>query len=295
MAEREKEIYKVTALGSVGNILLTVLKFIAGILGRSSAMIADAIHSLSDLITDFIIIIFVKTASKPRDKTHEYGHGKFETLATFIVGAILIIVGIGILINGIEDCIKCFQGHPQEAPGWIALIVAAISIILKEALYHITLHVGKKWNSDVVVANAWHHRTDSISSIATLLGIAGAMFLGEKWRVLDPLAATLVSFFIIKVGYDVCRPSVDELLERSLPQETEKKICNIIENIDGVRKYYDLCTRRIGNRIAIECIINLDKDLSLVEADMIARKIELNLKKEFGKKTHVMLRLVPDY
>lgn len=293
VGKREKEIYKVTALGSVVNVLLTILKFVGGIVGRSSAMIADAVHSLSDLITDFIIFIFVKTAAKPCDKTHEYGHGKFETLATFLVGGILLIVGIGILINGIKDCIYCLQGHTLPKPGWIALAVAAIAILSKEALYHITLRVGKKWNSEVVVANAWHHRSDSISSIATLLGIAGAMFFGIRWRILDPLAATLVSFFVMKVGYDVLRPSVDELLERSLPPETEKKINEIMQAVEGIISLRDIHTRRIGQNIAIEIEADMDGSLSLSQASAIADKAEQKLKETFGKDTHVGIRMRP--
>lgn len=293
MGQREKEIYKVTALGSVVNVLLTILKFVGGILGRSSAMIADAVHSLSDLITDFIIFIFVKTAAKPCDKTHEYGHGKFETLATFLVGGILLIVGIGILINGIKDCIYCLEGHTLPKPGWIALAVAAIAILSKEGLYHITLRVGKKWDSEVVVANAWHHRSDSISSIATLLGIAGAMFFGIRWRILDPLAATLVSFFVMKVGYDVLRPSVDELLERSLPPETEKKIKDIMQAVEGIESLRDIHTRRIGQNIAIEIEADMDGKLPLTQASDIADKAEQKLKEAFGKDTHVGIRMRP--
>lgn len=293
VSQREKEIYKVTAAGSVVNLLLTILKFIGGIVGRSSAMIADAVHSLSDLLTDAIIFIFVKTAAKPSDRTHEYGHGKFETFATFLVGLILMLAGLGILVDGIRECVECIKGHPQASPTWIALAVAFISIISKEALYHVTLHVGKKWDSEVVVANAWHHRTDSISSIATLIGIAGAMFLGERWRILDPLAATLVSFFIMKVAIDTIRPSVQELLERSLDQPVEDKIKKIAESVNGVHHINDLRTRRIGQNIAIEFDALMNGDITLKQADAIATEIETRLKKEFGSKTHIGIRIMP--
>lgn len=291
--KREKEIYKVTALGSAVNVLLTILKFVGGFIGRSSAMIADAVHSLSDLITDFIVFIFVKTAAKPSDRTHEYGHGKFETLASFLVGCILLLVGLGIFIEGLLDCIRCLRGHVLPKPGWIALAVALISILSKEGLYHITLRVGKKWNSEVVIANAWHHRSDSISSIATLLGIAGAMFFGVKWRILDPMAATLVSFFIIKVGYDVIKPSVDELLERSLPPETEKRILEIVNAIEDITEISEVRTRKIGNNIAIEFDAFMDPDLHLSEADSIADDAECRLKEAFGPETHIGIRIKP--
>lgn len=290
---REKAIYRITLIGSLVNILLTVLKFVAGVVGHSSAMIADAVHSLSDLVTDIIVILFVKTASKPSDRTHEYGHGKFETLATFLVGLILMGVGVGILYHGILECIACIEGKPQEAPGWIALAVAVISIVAKEALYHSTLNVGREWNSEVVIANAWHHRSDSISSIATLIGIAGSMFLGVEWRILDPLAASLVSFFIIKVGYDTIQPSVDELLERSLPIETEKRIGEIIRSVEGVNDFDKLHTRKIGRRLAIEVDVKLNGKMTLEDASHVTDKIKDALRREFGGDTHVGIGLEP--
>lgn len=293
ISQREKEIYKVTAAGSAVNVLLTILKFIGGVLGRSSAMIADAVHSLSDLVTDFIVFIFVRTASKPSDRTHEYGHGKFETLATFIVGVILIVVGIGILVSGVRDCLACFSGRILPAPTWIALAVAVISIASKEILYHVTLRVGKKWESEVVIANAWHHRSDSISSVATLIGIAGAMFLGAKWRVLDPMAATLVSFFIMKVGYDTVKPSAQELLERSLDPLVEQEIERIALSVEEVRKVDDLRTRRIGQNIAIEMKVYVEADITLRQANAVANEIERRLQNAYGSKTHVGIRMEP--
>ena len=291
--EREKKIYLVTAIGSIINVLLVAFKFVAGIIGRSSAMVADAIHSLSDLLTDIIIIVFVKTASKPIDHTHEYGHGKYETLATLIVGVILFIVGIGIMISGIEDCVKFFQGERGERPRMIALIAAVLSIVLKEWAYRYTLSEGKKVNSPVLIANAWHHRTDAFSSIATLIGVAGSMFLGKNGLILDPLAAILVSFYICKSGYDVVKPSIDELLERSLPIETEKEIREILKSVEGIEGIHNLKTRKIGNRIAIETHAEMDGKISLEDAHRIATKAEKEIKKKYGQKTHVGIHMEP--
>lgn len=290
---REKTIYKVTAVGSIVNIVLTVFKFIGGIVGKSSAMIADAVHSLSDLITDLIIIVFVRTASKPVDRSHEYGHGKFETLATLIIGGILIAVGLGIMIAGIRDCINIFDGKLGDRPGMIALIAAVVSIVLKEAVFHYTFVKGRKINSPILIANAWHHRSDSYSSIASLLGVGGSMFLGEHWRILDPLAAILVSLYICKTAFDVIKPSADELLEKSLPPETEKEIRDILNSVPGIEGVHKLKTRKIGNQIAIEVHTNMDGKMPLEEAHRLASKAEYKLKKRYGTKTHVGIHMEP--
>ena len=210
---REKEIYKVTIVGSIVNFVLLAFKFVAGILGHSAAMLADAVHSLSDFVTDVIVLVFVRISNKPQDKDHDYGHGKYETLATAIIGILLLLVGFGILWNGAFSIWAFMKGEQLEAPGMVALIAALISILLKEILYQYTVIKGKNLNSQAVVANAWHHRSDAFSSIGTAIGIGGAILLGEHWRVLDPIAAVIVSFFIMKVAIQLLIPCVDELLE----------------------------------------------------------------------------------
>ena len=290
---REKEIYKVTAVGSVVNILLTAFKFVAGILGRSSAMVADAVHSLSDLVTDLIIFLFVRTAAKPSDKTHEYGHGKFETLATLIVGCILFIVGLGIMVSGVKDCIDYYHGEIGERPRMIALIAAGLSILLKEGVFRFTLVRARKIDSPILIANAWHHRSDAFSSLATLIGVAGSMFLGEKGLILDPLAAILVSLYICKSGYEIIKPSMDELLERSLPSETEKEIRTILKSVPGIEGVHQLKTRKIGNQFAIDVHTNMDGRMSLNDAHHIATVAENKIKKRFGSKTHVGIHMEP--
>lgn len=293
MDNREKIIYRTTLIGTAVNAILIVLKFIAGFVGRSSAMVADAVHSLSDFVTDVIVLVFVKIAGKPRDKGHEYGHGKFETLATVIIGLILVIAGIGLMINGIELVIKSIKGDILPQPGAIALIIAVVSILSKEWLYRFTIRKGKEVNSQAVIANAWHHRSDAISSGGTLVGIAGAMFLGERWRILDPIAAIVVSLFIIKSGYDIMKPCVKELLEASLPEDQEQEIFNIVTSVPGIKNVHNLRTRRIGNGIAVDLHAKMDGNLSLSAAHAIATLAEKAIKQRFGDDTFVNIHMEP--
>ena len=290
---REKEIYKVTLWGGLGNLLLLIFKFVAGFVGHSSAMIADAVHSLSDFVTDIIVVVFVRIAGKPQDESHDYGHGKYETLATAIIGAVLLFVGVGILVNSLKSIIAVFNGVVLEAPSLVALIAAAVSIVVKELLYQYTVFKGKKLNSKAVIANAWHHRSDAFSSIGTLVGIGGAIFLGEKWRVLDPVAAFVVSVFIIKVSVELIKPCLDELLEKSLPKEVEDKILEIILSHPEVSSPHHLRTRRIGNNIAIEAHIRMDGNMSLKDAHDVTKRIEILLKEEFGPDTHIGIHMEP--
>lgn len=293
MTSREKEIYKVTLIGTVVNALLIVLKLVAGIIGRSSAMIADAVHSLSDFVTDAIVLIFVRIAGLPSDKGHDYGHGKYETLATLIIGCILAMAGIGLLISGIEQVVRSFNGELLPRPRMVALIVAVLSIASKEWLYRYTVKVGRATESQAVIANAWHHRSDAISSGGTLVGIAGAMFLGEQWRILDPLAAVMVSMFIIKSGYDIIRPSVSELLEASLPDSQEREIRTLVMSIDGIKNVHNLRTRRIGCTIAADMHVKMDGGMSLSEAHALASRAERAIKSQFGENSIVTIHMEP--
>ena len=290
---REGDIYRVTIIGSIVNFVLLIFKFIAGIAGHSAAMIADAIHSLSDFLTDIIVIIFVRISSKPADSSHKYGHGKYETLATAIIGCALLGVGVGILVEGIKDIIAVFNGATLEAPGMIALVAAGVSIVFKEALYRYTVLKGKALHSQAVIANAWHHRSDAFSSIGTLAGIAGAIFLGENWRILDPIAAVVVSFLIAKVALEILIGSLKELLEHSLPKDIEEEIINIILSVEGVASPHHLRTRRIGNNLAIEVHVRMDGNITLCRAHQMASVVEWMLKERFGKSTYVTIHTEP--
>ena len=290
---REKAIYQVTWAGSFVNFLLVVFKFIAGILGHSAAMIADAVHSLSDFATDIVVLIFTRISNKPQDKNHDYGHGKYETLATAIIGIVLFAVGAGICWNGLRAIQTVWQGGRLPVPGMLAFAGAIISIVSKELIYRYTIHVGRKINSNAVIANAWHHRSDAFSSIGTAMGIGGAIALGESWSVLDPMAAVIVSFFIMKVSVQLLKPCVDELTEKSLPDEIEKEICLIAENTPGVSAIHNLRTRRIGNHYAIEMHVRMDGHLTLYEAHAKASVIENKLKEKYGNETHVGIHVEP--
>ena len=290
---RQKGIFRVTIVGSIVNFLLLIFKFVAGILGNSAAMIADAVHSLSDFITDIIVVVFVKISSKPADKGHHYGYGKYETLATAIIGLILAGVGFGIFYNGAVKISAFISGETLPQPGMLALIAAILSILLKEILYHYTVVKGKRLNSQAVIANAWHHRSDAFSSIGTAIGIGGAILLGQQWRVLDPIAAIIVSFFIIKVAYQLIKPCLEELLERSLPDDVEENIRKTILSFPQITEPHHLRTRRIGNNIAIEAHIRLNGNLSLHDAHSITSEIEDELKRIYGNGTYIGIHMEP--
>lgn len=290
---REQEIYKVTLIGSAGNAVLLTFKFIAGVLGHSSAMIADAVHSLSDFVTDLLVLVFVGISAKPQDQSHDYGHGKYETIASFLIGLALVGAAVGILVSGVLKLVAWWGGQQLEAPGWIALWAALLSILIKELLYQYTARKGRALDSQVMVANAWHHRSDALSSVGAALGIGLAIWLGRRWTVLDPVASVVVGLMLVIVAYELLKASVGELTERSLPADTEQEIEQIIQSFDDVCQPHNLRTRRIGNRIAIEAHVRMDGQLPLHVVHERATTIERKLKDRFGAKTHVTLHMEP--
>lgn len=291
--ERTRKIYRVTWIGMVVNIALSLLKLAAGILGRSGAMIADAVHSISDLATDVIVLIFARISSKPEDAGHNYGHGKYETLASILISLALIAVGGGILADSIHNIRLVLTGEIIGRPGAIALIAAAISIVAKEVLYRYTVRVGRQTDSPSVVANAWHHRSDALSSIGTMTGIGLAYFLGDKWRIADPIAALIVAVFIFKVAFDLIRTGVGELLEKSLPEETEREILRIVTLDPAVREPHNLRTRRIGAAIAIEIHIRVDGAMTVARSHALTVGIERRLRERFGEGTMIAVHVEP--
>lgn len=291
--DREKKAARVTWVGFFTNLILSAAKIVAGVVGRSSAMVADGIHSLSDFVTDFIVIIFIKISSKNEDSDHPYGHGKFETFATMLISFALFIVAIGIFYSGSVKIYEVLNGRTIDRPTYLALIMAAVSIVVKERLYWYTIIIGRKIESPAVIANGWHHRSDAFSSIGTLIGISGAMFLGERWRILDPITSVIVGIFIIGVAYKLARPSIQELLEMSLPQEIEQNIEQKIQATPGVITFHHLRTRKNGNAFIIDMHIKVDARSSIVEAHDIATHVENNLKAAFGKHTQVNVHIEP--
>lgn len=290
---RERDIYKVTMVGSAGNVALLAFKFAAGVLGHSSAMIADAIHSLSDFITDVVLLAFVHMSAKPQDEDHDYGHGKYETFATLIIGLAIMAAATGIIISGVDKLVDWVGGRQLAAPGWLALAAALLSIVVKEVMYRYTVRRGKALDSPALVANAWHHRSDAMSSIGAAVGIGGAILLGNRWTVLDPLASVVVGLMLLKVAIGLLRSSVGELTEHSLSSEVEKEIEDIICSYPDVSDPHNLRTRRIGNRFAIEVHVRMDGNSTLTAAHNRATAIEQRLRQRFGKQTHISIHMEP--
>jgi cation diffusion facilitator family transporter len=291
--ERSKEIYKVTLVGGAVNVVLLLFKFVAGIVGHSAAMVADAVHSLSDFVTDIIVLVFVRISGKPKDKSHDYGHGKYETLAMTLIGIALLSVAIGIIYSGAIKITTWIQGGQLEAPGLLALWAALLSIVLKEGVYRYSMIKARQLQSQAVEANAWHHRSDALSSVGTAVGIGGAIFLGQRWTVLDPAASVIVGAFIVKVAVDLLRNGIGDLMEQSLPDAVEDEILRLAASVPGVVNPHDLRTRRIGNHYAIELHILMDGDLSLREAHDKATEVEDTLKSHYGEDTHVAVHVEP--
>ena len=291
--ERNQEIYKVTLVGGVVNVLLLLFKFVAGIVGHSAAMVADAVHSLSDFVTDVIVLVFVHISSKPKDKSHDYGHGKYETLAMTLIGVALLMVAIGIIYSGAMKIYAWTNGEQLEAPGTLALWAALLSVLLKEGVYQYSMVKARQLNSQVLEANAWHHRSDALSSVGTAIGIGGAIFLGQRWTVLDPIASLVVGAFIVKVAVDLLHSGIDDLMEHSLPEVVEEEILRIVGELPDVVYPHDLRTRKIGNHYAIELHILMDGDITLREAHNKASEVEELLRSRYGEDTHVAIHVEP--
>lgn len=292
--QRKSEIRRITLWGAVVNLLLTAGKLVAGALGHSAAMVADGVHSLSDLISDVVVLAFTHISAKGKDRDHSFGHGKFETLATLIISIILVIVGGKLMSEGIRSIIDIINGTVLPKPGIIALAAAAVSIAAKEILYHVTMKTGKRVQSPVVIANAWHHRSDALSSIGSLLGIGGAIILGSKWTILDPIASCAISIAIIIVAFRMAMPSIAELLEASLPEEIENQITATASAVEGVRDFHELKTRRNGISFIIDAHMTVDPDISIVEAHNIATRVEEALRTKFGSETQISIHMEPD-
>ena len=291
--EREDQIRRITLVGSAGNVLLVIVKFIAGVVGHSSAMIADAVHSLSDLLTDFIVLLFVGISARPQDSSHDYGHGKFETLASLMVSIALIGAAIGIIVSGASKFAAWLGGADLQSPGKLALWVAVISILVKELMYQYTARKGRDLESQALVANAWHHRSDALSSIGAAIGIAGAVLLGGRWTVFDPLASIVVGAMLIAVALKIMRPSLGELTDESLSEAQESEIMGIISSFPEVSEPHNLRTRHIGNKVAIEAHIRMDGEMTLNTVHQITSEIEQKLKDRFGADTIVTLHMEP--
>ena len=291
---RNKEIARVTLLGGVVNLLLVALKFVAGVAGHSSAMISDAVHSVSDFVTDIVVLVFVRIGGRPEDASHDYGHGKYETLATLFIGLALAAAAIGIVVSGASKLAAWAQGEDLPAPGKLALWAALISIVVKELLFQYTRFRARNLNSKALEANAWHHRSDALSSIGAAVGIGASILLGNRWTVLDPLASIVVGAMLVKVSWDLLGPSFGELTDQSLPEKTEQEILDIIASVPGVSAPHHLRTRQIGNYVAVEVHIRLDGNLTLHEAHEKASEVERRFHARFGDDSHIIVHMEPE-
>jgi len=290
---RTQRAQQVTWIGAVINVILSVCKILAGFFGKSSAMIADGMHSLSDLVTDVIVVVFFRISDAEKDDRHPYGHGKFETFSTFLIALVLFGVGLGIFYGGTSTIVSVIRGETLHKPEMIAFWAALISIVCKEGLFQYTKIVGKQIHSQAIIANAWHHRSDAFSSIGVAIGIAGAIFLGDKWVVLDPIAGVVVSFFIMKTAITLSLPSIQELMESSLPKETVEKIETLILVDSEVKSFHKLRSRKIGEVFVIDVHIQLEHTISLVEAHNIAGALSQRIREAFGSKTQINVHMEP--
>ena len=280
---RNQEEKRCTIVGMTSDICLSALKILTGILGHSSAILADGIHSISDTVTDLLVYAMVRLSGKGVDERYRYGRGKYETLAAFLISIILVVVALGLMAGGLQDIWSAMHGNTLERPHIIALIVGIVAVCVKEGLYQYTRHLGNKTGSKALKAYAWHHRADALSTSATLLGVAGAVFLGEKWCVLDPLAAIAVSLLILVLAYRMGRPAVEELLEASLPQDEQDRISAIVTSAPGVMAFHNLRTRRNGNLRVVDIHIKVDGNLSVNDSHNITREIERQLNDALGE------------
>ncbi|MCM1450575.1 MAG: cation diffusion facilitator family transporter [Clostridiales bacterium] len=284
----------VTLVGLWINVALVAAKLIFGYWGKSDALVADGYHSLSDFITDFIVIAFVATAYKKADKGHPYGHGKFETIASVLISIILLLMGLFIGYEGIVTMVKSFRGEILPRPDIWTLFVAVFSIFAKEFCYRYTMRYGVKLNSSALKANAWHHRSDAISSVATLIGVSFALFMGPYWRIMDPIASIVIAVMIAVSAIRIAMPSINELLEISLPPELIKQMLDVIKSVPGVLRAHNLRARRNGHSYIVDVNIHVDPDITVREGHAISTAVEHHLYERFGKDMIIYVHTEPE-
>ncbi len=289
-----KIIRKVTLVGFWINFGLVIIKLLFGYLGHSDALVADGYHSVSDFVTDFIVLIFVGIAYKKADVEHPYGHGKYETIATVLIGIILFFIGIFIAYEGVNTIIGSFNGIPIPIPSWYTVIVAIISILAKEFCFKYTIKAGNRINSNALKANAWHHRSDAFSSVATLIGVSASLLLGAKWTIMDPICAILISILIMVSAYKISKPSINELLEVGIPDSQREEILKLIKDEPGVKKVHNLRSRRNGHSLIIDVNIHVDPDITVRASHQIATNIENSIRNKFGSDCIMYVHIEPE-
>ena len=278
---------RVSTVSIVGNLLLSLFKLLAGLLARSGAMVSDAVHSASDVFSSFIVIIGVKIASRDADSDHPYGHDRFECVAAIVLSTVLLITGLFIGYTALR---KIFGAEEADVPGVLALIAAVVSIVAKEAMYHYTMRYARRFDSSALRAEAWHHRSDALSSIGALIGVAGAR-LG--WPILDPIASLVIFGFIVKAAVDIFRDAIEKMVDHACTPETEEalRVCALAQ--PGVRGIDLLQTREFGSRAYVDMEIAADGDLTLTESHRIAEQVHDAIEKEFPQVKHIMIHVNP--
>lgn len=285
---------QVTYVGMTVNVVLIVLKFIGGILGASTALVADAFHSVSDFITDISVIIGLRFMRKPADSNHAYGHGRIETAISLLMGIFVIFTGLGILWSGGGTIAAFFtEGAVPETPRGIAVIMAVLSVLAKEGLFRYTRHVAREINSRSLEANAWHHRSDALSSVGTVIGVGGAYILGSRWSLLDPAAAIFVSLLIVKVGVDIATGAVRELADESIAEDQQKKVEDAISGVDGVGDYHYVRTRSLGRYITVEAHVLVNPELTVREGHDIATQTEKAIRAKLPNAVFISIHIEP--
>ena len=287
MKNNEKIAIKVSIISIILNCLLTLIKFISGVISKSSAMISDSVHSLSDVLSTFVVIIGVKIANKKADSDHPYGHERIECVSAIILSGMLFIIGALIGINGIKNVTNSSN---LVMPGVLAVIASIISIISKEAMYQYTIRVSKKINSAALKADAWHHRSDALSSIGSFIGILGSR-LGFK--IFDPLASVIISLCIIKVSIDIFKDAIDKMVDKSCDKEVIDKVISVIEKNESVKNIDDIKTRQFGNKAYVDVEISVDENLLLKDAHKVAEEIHNSVENEINIVKHCMVHVNP--
>jgi len=284
----------VTITGIAVNIILIIIKLASGMIGNSAAMIADAVHSVSDFITDIGVFVGLRFLAKPADRNHPYGHGRLETTISLFMGLIIILTGLGIAKNALWSIIAAARGTFPEMPGMIALAAGIVSIVSKEVMFHYTRAVAKKSGSRTLEANAWHHRSDAMSSVGTVLGIGGAILFGNHWTVLDPIAAAFVSILVVKVGIEIGWNAFREISDEALPLERQRQITEAILRIAEIREFHKLRTRSLGRYVTVDAHICVNPNMSVREAHNIATRAETAVREALGNAAFVTIHIEPD-
>lgn len=292
--DRGRRATRVTLAGSAVNVLLAAGKLAAGILGSSSAMVADAVHSLSDFGTDLVVLVTMRIARAPADESHHYGHGKFETLGAVAIGLALAFAAVGMGLSSVRSILAFSRGEPLARPGLVALGAAAVSIAAKDVMFRVTRRVARSIESPALEANAWHHRSDALSSVGAFFGIGGAALLGPRFHVLDPIAGVMISGIVLQVAFRILRGALGELTEAAADPDAQERITRIARSVEGITDPHRIRTRRVGPYSVIDLHARVNGEISLRDAHALSHDLEDALVKDYGEGTIVTIHIEPE-